>query len=149
MFFDCWFLSRDIHWLGYNMLLFSLLDDEDGGFTPRYSIFSPYSKERFNDRCLRRGLTALDSSRQCSGQIHTQVFSNSQQVAQSIGKKLFDSNQVKQVRQSEDELSIITTIILYSNLILPSIHNYQSILYLLMNRRLGKVLLLTSLVNVS
>ena len=79
------------------MLLFSLLDDEDGGFAPRYSIFSPYSKERFNDRCLRRGLTAVDSSRQCSGQIHTQVFSNSQQVAESIGKKLFDTNRVKQV----------------------------------------------------
>ena len=87
-----------IHWLGYNMLLFSLLDDEEGGFAPRYSIFSPYSKERFNDRCQLRGLTALDSSRQCSGQIHTQVFSKSQQVADSIGRKLFDSNRLKQVR---------------------------------------------------
>ena len=82
------------------MLLFSLLDDEDGGFAPRYSIFSPYSKERFNDRCLRRGLTAVDTSRQCSGQIHTKVFSNSEQVAESIGKKLFDTNRVKQVYPS-------------------------------------------------
>ena len=80
------------------MLLFSLLDDEDGGFAPRYSIFSPYSKERFNDECLLRGLTAVDTSRQCSGKFNTMVFSNSEQVADSIGKKLFDANRLKQVR---------------------------------------------------
>ena len=94
----CWLLYQVcINLLGYNMLLFSLLDDEDEGFAPRYPIFSPYSKERFNDKCQLRGLTAVDTSRQCSGQIHTQVFSNSQQVADSIGKKLFDTNRLKQV----------------------------------------------------
>ena len=83
--------------LGYNIILFSLLEREDKGFSTENSVFSPYGIDRFLDKCRLRGVTIQDDSKNCFFKIRTELYSNTTEMTESLTSKIFSQTTMEKV----------------------------------------------------